>query len=77
MPVPSIIIGFIDTHIGMPSSDAAAEQNFIITVGPIAQQRSIRPPRDATSFMAYVTKPFFPSEPSSVVIISSSEYRPH
>ena len=77
MPVPSTIIGFIETQIGRPSSAAASVQNFIIMLGPIAQTRSTLSPRATTIFIASVTRPFMPSEPSSVVIISSSENSSH
>ena len=69
--------GLSETQIGRPSSFAAFVPNFIMMEGPMHQQRSTFSPRSTTIFIASVTTPFMPSEPSSVVTMSSSEYFAH
>ena len=74
IPVPSIIIGFIETVTGTSKGFAVSTTNFIITSGPIVIIISNFSPFSSISLSGRVTFPFSPYEPSSVIILKVSEY---
>jgi len=61
MPVPSTMIEFRLTMVGMPRGRVTSQQAFIITIGPIAMQRAGAGSACArTSASTMVTKPLRP-----------------
>ena len=71
MPVPSTMMVLSETSLGMLYLWASNEENFIITGGPMAMILSTCS-RLITSSMPTVTTPFWPYEPSSVMMMTSS-----
>ena len=69
MPVPSIMIGLIDTVIGASNSFAARTVNFIMIRGPIQMIMS-NFSLARNSFKGTVQLPSLPYEPSSVITTS-------
>ena len=57
MPVPSIMIGFIDTVTGTPNGFAVSVTNFIMMSGPMAMTMSNVSPASSISFSGTVTLP--------------------
>ena len=61
IPVPSIIMGFMETMVGIPKSFVVRAANFIIITGPMAMQRVYFFPSSLTSFFkTSVTTPLAP-----------------
>ena len=73
IPVPSTMIVLSETSLGMPYFLAKREVNFIMIGGPIANTLSTCS-RCITFSTPTVITPFSPYEPSSVMMITSSEY---
>ena len=73
IPVPSIIIGFIETVTGTPYGFAVRVTNFIIISGPIVIIISKLSPASSISLSGTVTFPCLPYEPSSVIMKSLSD----
>ena len=71
MPVPSTIIVFRETSVGMPYFCVRRQQNFIIMGGPMANALSTCSCSMSFS-MPTVTTPFSPYEPSSVMTMVTS-----
>ena len=72
IPVPSTIIVLSDTSVGIPYFFVRRHTNFIIMAGPMAKHLSTFS-LFITLSIPSVTRPLFPYEPSSVIIITSSE----
>ena len=72
MPVPSTMMVLSDTSVGMLYFWVSRQQNFIMIAGPMANARSTCSALINFSIPT-VTTPFSPYEPSSVMIITSSE----
>ena len=72
IPVPSTMIVLSDTSVGISYFLVSRQTNFIMIAGPMAKHLSTFS-RLITSYNYLVTKPFLPYEPSSVIIITSSE----
>ena len=72
IPVPSTIMVFNETSVGIPYFLVNKQQNFIIMAGPIAKHLSTFS-RLITDSIPSVTKPLLPYEPSSVIMITSSD----
>ena len=60
MPVPSIIMGFMLTTVGMLYSLVSRHTNFIIMTGPMAMTRSYFTPASICSLSRSVTRAFLP-----------------
>ena len=72
IPVPSTIIVLSDTSVGISYFFVSKQTNFIMIAGPMAKHLSTFS-RLMTASTPSVTNPFCPYEPSSVMIITSSE----
>ena len=72
IPVPSTIIVFNDTSVGISYFFVSKQTNFIMIAGPIAKHLSTFS-RLITSSTPSVTRPLRPYDPSSVIMITSSE----
>ena len=73
IPVPSIMIGFKDTIVGMSYSFVILTTFFIMISGPIAITSSYFTPALIWSSNTVVTKPLVPRLPSSVAIYTLSQ----
>ena len=73
IPVPSTMMVLRETSVGMLYFCVSKQQNFIIIGGPMANTLSM-----CSCWMSFsmpiVTTPFSPAEPSSVMMITSSEF---
>src|SRR5450756_3113013 len=72
MPVPSIMMGFREAIVGIPSSLVRRDVNFIMRGGPMTTAWSMWVPPLTRERIASVTSPLVPHDPSSVVTMSSS-----
>ena len=72
MPVPSTMMVFSDTSVGMLYFWVSRQQNFIMMAGPMAKHLSTFS-RLMTLSMPSVTRPLLPYEPSSVMMMTSSD----
>ncbi len=73
MPVPSTMIVFSDTSQGMLCFCAVRLENFIMMGGPMAKILSTCSSCSMNFSMPTVTTPFSPYEPSSVMMMTSSD----
>ena len=72
MPVPSTMMVLSEATVGISYFFVRAATNFIIMAGPMVMQR-LTGSRWMTASTPWVTKPLVPYEPSSVMIMTSSE----
>ena len=72
MPVPSTIMVFKETSVGISYFLVSRQTNFIMMAGPMAKHL-FTVSRLITSSTPSVTNPLRPYEPSSVIMITSSE----
>ena len=72
IPVPSIMIVFRETVVGMAKGFVTAAHPFIISAGPIAKTLSGLGSREHNSLKGSVTNPLRPLDPSSVQRMNSS-----
>ena len=66
IPVPSTMIGFMLTIVGISSFFVSRQTNFIMIIGPIATQTSYLLPSATSASIFVVTIPACPYVPSSV-----------
>ena len=72
IPVPSTMMVFRDTSVGISYFLVSRQTNFIMMAGPMAKHLFTFS-RFITSSTPSVTSPLRPYEPSSVIMITSSE----
>ena len=73
MPVPSTMMVFNDTSQGMPCFWAVRLENFIMMGGPMANTLFTWGSCSINFSIPTVTTPFSPYDPSSVMMMTSSE----